>query len=164
MTVPKVEHKEISLEEFIDAVFVYVTVGILLVSLFLSDEHDVNGYYQNLIIISFSMAPAILHICHEINDNKNKGLEPPDYIPFVYKSSVFLVAFCCAIPIIFYTTADGSTLLSNHIYNNRYWGICFITLIPIIYITYWGYVYLPIKGITYTDVKLQNLQLEDRPE
>lgn len=164
MTVLKIKHKEISLEKFIDAVFVYVTVGILLVSLFLSDKHDVNGYYQNLIIISFSMAPAILHICYEIKDNKNDGLEPPGHISFVYKLCVFLVAFCCAVPIIFYTTASNSTLLTNHIYHNRYWGICLITLIPIVFVAYWGYVYLLIKDITYTDVKLQKIQLEDRPE
>lgn len=161
MAVPKAKHREISLEEFIDTVFVYVTVGILFVSLFLSDEPDINSYYQNLIIVSFSMAPAILHIWHEIKANKENGLEPPRHISRIYKLSIFLVAFCCAVPIVLFTTASDSTLLSDHIHNNMYWGFCLVTFIPIVHIAYWGYVHPLTKGITYTNVKLR---LEDRQE
>lgn len=157
MEISKQKFKEISTEDFINAVFIIVTVFILS-SIIWSDERDVSGYYQNLIIASFSIASVILHICYEIRDNKNKGYIPPPYISFAYASSKLLVAFCCALPICFYSMTNKSEFLYEHVQNNGYWGICLVTFIPIIYVVIWGYIYPLVKNIPYTtpDIRYEN--------
>lgn len=160
MEVKKQNFREISTEDFINFVFILVTVFILS-SVFWSDTRDISGYYQNLIIASFSIASVILHICHEIKNNKVIGFIPPRPISFSYTLSKLLIAFCCAIPICFYSMADKNVLLGNHVHNNQYWGICLITFIPIIFVVFWGYVYLFITDIPYENKKIR---YEKRPE
>lgn len=159
MDIQKPNFREISTEDFINFVFILVTLFILS-SVFWSDERDISGYYQNLIIASFSIASVILHICHEIKDNKNNGFIPPGFISFSYALSKFLVAVCCAVPICFYSMADKNTFLGEHVHCNLYWGICLITFIPIVFVVIWGYIYPLVADIPYKNKKIR---YEERP-
>ena len=58
MGIQKPNFREISTEDFLNFVFMLVTLFILS-SVFWSDERDISGYYQNLIIASFSVAWGI---------------------------------------------------------------------------------------------------------
>ncbi len=157
---PKKRFKEITTEDFINAVFILVTVFILSSIIWSDkDQRDVSGYYQNLLIVSFSIASAILHICYEIRDNKNNGYEPPFWIAISYSVSKFLVVFCCAVPICFYSMADKNTLLTQHMQDNKYWGICLITFIPLLFIVTWGYIYPLLTNIPY---ECKDIRFEER--
>lgn len=150
----------LSTEDFINFVFILVTV-FTLSSVFWSDERDIAGYYQNLIIVSFSIASVILHIYQEIKDNKVHGFIPPGPISFSYDLSILLIAMCCAMSIGIYSMADKSDFLGKHVHENRYWGICLVTFIPIIFVVFWGYVYPVLSDIPYKNKKIR---YEQRPE
>lgn len=144
----------ISTENFINIVFMIVTVFILS-SVFWADTRDIAGYYQNLIIASFSIASVILHICQEIKDNKEKGFVPPGFISFAYGLSKLLIALCCAVPICLYSMSDQHDTLSQHLHCNKYWGICLITFIPIVFVVIWGYIYPLVTEIPYKNKKIR---------
>ncbi len=137
--------KDVSAEKFLDTIFMLVTVVILL-SIMWNDDKDVFGYYQNLLIASFSVAITILHICHDIGALEDKGVDIPDSIKYIYKSCVVSVSICCVASLSVYIMAGGSKKVYNHLYNNAYWGICLITAILMIYTVFWGYMYPMIVG------------------
>lgn len=159
MKVPKRVFSEETTENFVNGLFAIVSIGVLS-SVFWADEHDVYGYYQNLLIASFSVAITILHICHEIRDNRNNGFFPPQYISIAYALCKALMLFCCAIPICFCTMVNKSTFLSKHMLCNKYWGICLITFVPIFFVAIWGYIFPIIADISYKS----SIPIEQRPE
>lgn len=159
MKVPKRTSSEDTTENFVNALFAIVTV-VVLSSVFWADEHDVYGYYQNLLIASFSVAITIIHICNEIRYNKACDLSPPQYISTAYALCKIFMLFCCVIPICFCTMLNKNAFLSKHMLCNEYWGICLITFIPIVYAVIWGYIYPLIFDIPYGPP----VRIEQRPK
>lgn len=150
----KVVFKEVSTEKFIESIFILLSI-FLLSSIIWSKERNVNNYYQNLLIVSFSVATTILHICYEIRDNKNNELFPPPYINFGYASSKLLIALCCVTPLCLYTASNQNDVIYAHMYYNCYWGACLATFIPIVYTCFWGYIYPLVSDIPYDGVKIR---------
>ena len=64
----KIRNK-LTTDNMITAIFMVVTIGILSLVIF-GDNHDVAGYYQNLIIASFSIALVIMDISKDIQSKK----------------------------------------------------------------------------------------------
>lgn len=159
MKVPKRTFSEETTENFVNCVFAVVTIAILS-SVFWADTHDVDGYYMNLLIASFSIAITILHICHEIRDNKESGFSPPRYISVSYAFCKAFILFCCTLPLCFCMMQNKNDFLSKHLHCNYYWGVCLITFIPILYVVIWGYFFPLIADIPYR----RTIRMEQRPE
>lgn len=152
--------REVTVEDFLNAVFMIVTLAVLS-SFIWGNPRDVWGYYQNLLIASFSIAITILHISHEIRDNKNRGYEPSKFFSLIYIISIICCIVCCTVPICIFTMYGRNEILKSHMEEDKYWGICFVTFIPVVHTIICGYLLPMIKTIKYEN---KEFRFEDRPE
>lgn len=153
----KIKNK-LTTDNMITAVFMVVTICILSLVIF-GDDHDVAGYYQNLIIASFSMALVIMDISKEIQSNKDNEKFLPTWLDRVYISCRVFIIICCAWPIVVYVMASQVTLIGNHLHQNCGWWSCIPTFLFSCYLVFWGYLYPIFVPFSY---KSRNIKFEQR--
>lgn len=136
-------------ERFVEIVFTLVSIYYLS-SVFWEKERNVNGYYQNLLIISFSVAITIYHTSYEISEHIS-----PWYIVWGYRLGQVLLVLCCAVPFCLLSSTNQNDIISKHINKNCYWQACLFTFIPITYVFFWGYIYPWIGDMFYAGWKIR---------
>lgn len=153
----KIKNK-LTTDNMITAIFMVVTIGILSLVI-VGDNHDVAGYYQNLIIASFSIALVIMDISKEIQSKEEDDKFLSSWLKGIYISCRILVIICCAWPIGVYIMASQVTLIENHLQKNDGWMVCIPTFIFCCYLVFWGYLYPIFSPLSY---KNRNIRYEQR--
>lgn len=144
-------------DNILNVVAMLCTAAILTIVLW-GDEHDVAGFYQNLLLASTSLLIVAKDISDEISEKKEKSQHLSKWWNIIYMLCRVFSILCFVIPLCIYIFSQQSKSVHEHLENNTMWGICFPSVVMAVFAIVFLYLVPSIIGLPYKD----NIRYEER--